>query len=210
MSGIVPRQETLALDHLDLGAVAARERACGLGELGRAHVRGGRVDEIAGEEDGVGTALDRGTVGTLGPDEGRERLGLLAVAREAIGAERPAESRLCRRLGAEGRIEAVDAFGQALRQCRQGPQLVMPLAADEDAGELARLPGDEAELARLGRETGRLHPTAQGGAGTGEPTLELRLDQGGDGQRLSRGLGHKISRHRVPRLCGGALLRRQG
>ena len=68
-----------------------RERARGIFELGRAHVVGGRVDEVAREQDAFGNA---GEVGAVDAGQFEPQLFVvLAIAREAIGPEREGERR---------------------------------------------------------------------------------------------------------------------
>ena len=60
-------------------------------QLGRAHILGRRVDEIAREADPVGNRLDPRAVGRLRPDQPGEAAVARLVAGEGVGAERPAE-----------------------------------------------------------------------------------------------------------------------
>ena len=92
----------------------------------RSHVVGRRVDEIAGERRGLRHSRDVGDVDAVGRhqlDVGRVRL---AVAAEAVTAERKGERgepRVVRRIG-----EAIDARRQQAGQ-RAGPEQVAGFAA---------------------------------------------------------------------------------
>ena len=99
-------------------AVLLGERAGRRFELGRAHVVGRRVDEVAGERDAFDDAREFVAVDAVGQREPRPpcRLGL-AVAGEAIGAEREGErgeARVVRRIG-----EAIGAGAAAGRAARR-------------------------------------------------------------------------------------------
>ena len=95
-------QEILADDHLHAGAVLGRQRARGVFELRRAHVVRRRVDQVAREEDALGDPAQVVAVDALGQLE-LDVLALgLAVAGEAVGAERErerGEPRIVRRVG---------------------------------------------------------------------------------------------------------------
>ncbi len=90
---VVLGEQRIALDRAELGAIARRDRARGIGELGRAEIRGGRVDQIARQPDRLGDDIGAPDPGAL--VEGETRLGLpmicLPVAIEPIAGERPAE-----------------------------------------------------------------------------------------------------------------------
>src|SRR5262245_10147478 len=118
-------------------AVVARKRARGLFELGRAHVVGGCVDEIAREADPIDDAGEILTVGIAGQFQLDLLLLLLAVAHEAVAAESEGERRelrIVRRVG--------EAIGTGREQAGQRPWpeqvfagLIGGLEGEQHAGE---------------------------------------------------------------------------
>ena len=103
----------------------------GLRQFLRSHVVGRRVDEIARQRCGLRHPRDIGDVDAVGrhqPDVGRI---LLAVAAEAIAAERKGqrgEPRIVRRVG-----EAIGARRQQARQ-RAGPERIAGFAGRRPRG----------------------------------------------------------------------------
>ena len=80
MSGKLSVEEIVADDGTHEGAVAAGQRARGVLELLRAHVVGGRVDEIAGEAHALDDTAEIGAVDVAGELELHLLLVLLAIA----------------------------------------------------------------------------------------------------------------------------------
>ncbi len=118
ISGKLLLEQIVADDGVHLAPWRGRERARGVFELGRAHVVGRRVDEVAGKADALrdaGQVVAIDVARQLEPDV----LGvLLAVAREAVGAEREGERReLANRAGRwrSGRLPAGSELGQRPR-----------------------------------------------------------------------------------------------
>ena len=107
-------RQVVADDAVETGAEALGEFLRPPRQFLRSHVVRRRVDEIAGKRGGLGHARDIGDVDAVRrhqPDVGRIRL---AVAAEAIAAERKGERRkprVVRRIG-----EAIDARRQQARQ----------------------------------------------------------------------------------------------
>ncbi len=143
------REEVLADDRAHGRAVAAGERARGLLELARAHVVGRRVDEIARQADPLDDAGEVVAVDVAGQLELQLLLILLAIAREAIAAEREGERRQLRIVRGIG--EAVGARRDDARE-RSRPEQVLARCRRE-----AR--------ARTGRRRGRRPLPAAGGGG---------------------------------------------
>ena len=130
-------EEIVADDGTHEGAVAAGKRARGVLELLRAHVVGRRVDEIAGEAHALDDAAEIGAVDVAGELELHLLLVLLAIAAEAIAAEREGERRQLRIV--RGIAEAVGAGREQAGQ-GAGPEqilarLVGALEREQDAGE---------------------------------------------------------------------------
>ena len=85
---IIGLQQIIAADHADIGAKLVGQRASGILDLLRAHVIGGRIDQITAHEHGFGHGRDGMSIHTFGHDKLAGRLIGLFVTGEAIGAER--------------------------------------------------------------------------------------------------------------------------
>ena len=121
------------------------------GEFGRAQVGGGRIDEIAHQRDRLGEPhrlVDPRGIGGQ-QDALRDRLGIAAVAIEAVVGEQPAE-----RGGAGIAIgEADSALGQARRPRRRDPTARLRRARRRRADHSSGLPpGSSANSPGLPRE----------------------------------------------------------
>ena len=140
------------------GAVAQRQIAGGFGKLRRPEVVGGGVDEIARQEDAVGDAADFSRIDVDREHEAARRRRILAIAGEAIGAERPGEA---------GQRRIVEAGGEAIgtgRQLgRQGagekrrPVTALP-EAEKHGGRAAIGTRHQTDLAGGGGEAGGRGP----------------------------------------------------
>ena len=133
------RQQLVADDGVDGGGVARGKLARGLFELRRAHVVGRRIDEIARQRHAFDDARQIVAIDALRQIElDRARLGL-AVAGEAVEAEREGERgkpRIVRLVG-----EAVDAVRQMLRQAagqKRVLRFVRPFEAEQHAAKRPR------------------------------------------------------------------------
>ncbi len=82
---VVRGEQPVADDELAVRAQLRRHVLGGLGQLGRAHVLGRRVDEVAGERESRCHGLDPGAVGIGRPFELRRAALAPLVAGEAIG-----------------------------------------------------------------------------------------------------------------------------
>ena len=147
------RQQIVADDGADCGAVTRGKLPRGVFELGRAHIVRRRIDEIARQRHAFDDALQIVAIEALRQIElDLARFGL-AVAREAVGAEREGERgkpRIVRLVG-----EAIDAVRQMLRQAAGQKQILGIVGAfepEQDAAEpvLAR---QQQMAAGLGLET---------------------------------------------------------
>ena len=95
-------------------------------ELGRAHVVGRRVDEVARQRHALGDARKLVAIDAVGQHQLHRLVLRLAVAREAIGAEREGQRRkprIVRRVG-----EAIDAGRQNARQQARQERVLVGLA----------------------------------------------------------------------------------
>ncbi len=132
------RQQIVADDGIGRRVMARGEFARGLLELRRPHIVRRRVDEIARQRHPFDDALQIVAVETLRQIEiDLARLGL-AVAREAVQAERESQRRKPRVVRLVG--EAVDAVGQMLRQPAGEKQifgLVGTFEPEQDSAEPA-------------------------------------------------------------------------
>ena len=102
-------EEIVADDHARARAVAAGERRGRIGDLAGPHVVRRRVDEVAREIDGLGGARELGAVDAVGNFDAH-LVRRLAVADEAVGAERNRERGKARVMGRVG--EAIGAARQ--------------------------------------------------------------------------------------------------
>ena len=184
---------------------AAGEIAGGVGQLRRAKVVGGRVDEVAGQKDAVGDAADFGGVDTGRQDQAARRLAAIAITAEAIGAERPGEA--CQRRIGEAVAETVGAGRQVRRQLAgQQRRSAIVVAEPEKDGRRSALPvWDEADVAGGGREAGGAcpggSPRAESVGEAGKAGFGKRVDGNGGltaiGGQQAIGQG-KSSRGRSP------------
>ena len=169
----VLRQQFVADDAAELGAVGVREAQRDRFEFHRPHVFGRRIDQVAHERAGAqqGESLALFDVGAF-QRQSRQRLALLEITIETISAQAPTEQgqgRIDRHRRIRG--EAISADRQQLRQVRQRQRIV----GIADAGDHA-----------LGPAVGRRHrQEAAGDAGESvrfEPdarALILRVAPGG-------------------------------
>ncbi len=177
-------------------AMPGRHRARGCLELGRPHVVGRRVDQVAGEPDRL---RDAGQVGAVeaGDELKPHLLGLglalgLAIAREAIGSERKSErrqARVVRRIG-----EPVGARRQQGGE-RARPQQILGLVVrvlepEQHARQRAVGAGQQEVPAGLGLEAGGIR---EGAAARIEAVADFGPGRGGDERH----------RHRCGRAAGG-------
>ena len=117
-------EEIVADDHARARAVAAGERGGGIGEFAGPHVVRRRVDEVAREIDRLGGARELGAVDAVGNFDAH-LVRRLAVADEAVGAERDRECGEARIMGRIG--EAIGAARQHARE-RAGQEGIDRLA----------------------------------------------------------------------------------
>ncbi|KFL24802.1 hypothetical protein JP74_23040 [Devosia sp. 17-2-E-8] len=151
----------------------------------RAEIVGRRIDEVAGEEGSLGKALDLGSIGPFGKRE-RERIAMLTVAIEAVGAEAEAER-------GEGRIaELAGKTVIARLECAGGEAgdqfgpIGLRAKAEGVAGEFA-LPARQRQqpAALAGKAIG---PGPGGMRGRKAGGVEFAFGNAGDG--LGLGPGH--------------------
>ena len=124
------------------------ERLRGRGELFRAHVVGRRVDEVARQHRGIRHAIDLGRVDAVGryqPDGGAVSL---AVAGEAVAAERKGERRQPRIVRGIGK--AIDARRQQAGQGARPEQVARSRALVLESEQHLR---DRAVRARAARDS---------------------------------------------------------
>ncbi len=139
------------------GGVRLRQRFHLGGEIGRTHVFGRRVDQIAYAPRGVEACLD-GAQRRRVDGEFRRRARGLAVARELIGTESPAERGT---LASERNpivVETIVARRQFERQRSERIKIVGRGDSGEYALEAAACVGQQAEGAGFGAEIGRRDP----------------------------------------------------
>ncbi len=191
---IILGQEIVARDHGAACAGLLRERFCRLGEVGGRHVLGRCVDQVAGQKNTPRETLDLGTVGALRPDQRREALRALLVAREGIGAERPAERRLGRGRTIERAINDVASDGQRLGKARESPQLLILGNADDDPRRTAARTGQKGELPGLAGEAESVEPSPIRLGDLAEPCRETLLCHRNDRGRLGR-FGRQMGEH---------------
>src|SRR5262249_25324567 len=164
-------EEVIADDRAHLGAVALRQRACRRFEFGRPEVVRRRVDEIARKRDAVDDAGEILAVDVAGQLELHLFPVLLAVAGEAVCAEREGGRRECQVGGAWG--EPSGARRQRRRERTRPKQvlarIVLALEREDDAGKRPVGRRNEEVAACLGFEAGgigegtrpRIKPLAQ-------------------------------------------------
>ena len=135
----------------------AGELARGLLQLGRAHVVGRYVDEIATKRHSFGDAGEILAVNALGQHQPHIARVALAVTGELIGAERKGKRRepfVMRRIG-----KAVKAGRQQIHQLPRAKRVLDPFIggfdAEQRAGNLAVRRRHDEMAARLGLEAGR-------------------------------------------------------
>ena len=152
---IVGAKQRLARDDLDLGAEPAGDLAGALGQLGRAEIGGGGVDQVAGQLHRLGHHRGAGDRAVRGHDQ-TGPLGLvLAVAVEPIGGQGPAE-------GGDRRVFGVRqppvAARQAGGQSGEVPGLGWRAQDHHRPGRAAIGSRQQGALAGLGDEADALQP----------------------------------------------------
>ncbi len=188
--------QLLADDDADGGGVTAGELARGVLELRRPHVVRRRVDEVARQRHRLDDAFH------VRPIEARRQIELdvasvrLAVAREAVSAEREGERRQTDIVRIVG--EAVGSRRQLRREApglKQILRLVGAFEPEQNTGQAAlarqqqQAPGLGLEPRRIGKARGvRIEPPAQLGIALGrdEPDRNCVRGFAGDEDRLHR------------------------
>ena len=149
-------QQGVAANGLGLGAMVLRQRQRRRLQRIRPHVVGGGVDEIAGHADGLRHALEPRAVEALRQGEARLLARNRLVAREAIGRERPTQSREFQSFDFAGRrLESPGSLWQEGRKL-SGRKAVSPRASilsKEHADDRAAGPGQNQMTPRLRLET---------------------------------------------------------
>ena len=161
-------------------SVSGGQIASGLGEIGRAHVVGWRVDEIAGEGDAVGDAGDVRAINAGGKDQAARAEPVGAIAREAIGAESEGETGQ-RRIG-EAIAQAINARrkngGEFAGKKRRGRLALAEAEENRGDAPLASVQRrDDGDFAGTGGEAGGADP---GGSAAVEGSEQRREALGCD------------------------------
>ena len=146
-------QQVVADDAGETGAEALGDLFCGRFQFLRPHVVGWRVDEIARQARGICQPIELGGCDAVGRHEADLRTLRLAIAAEAIAAERESERgqpRIMRRI-----VEAVGARGQQAGQAA-GPERVAVLGiavldAEQHLRDTAIRTREDQAAAGLGR-----------------------------------------------------------
>jgi hypothetical protein len=193
--GIVLLEELIAQDDRDPGLVCACQPPGSLGQLGRPHVAGRRVDQVAHQAGGRRRAADPGAVRTLGPDQGGEAPLVLLIAAEGIAAERPTERHFHSALRRQGRVDPVDAFRQGRGQAGAGPGPFARVESGQDTLKRAVRPGQQAVAAGIGGEAGIPGPSRDGGGLSLEPAVEFSGGQRRDRHGTGPGAGRQVVGH---------------
>ena len=178
--GIARRQQRLADGHRAGAAMALGEIGGHRGERLGPHILGRRVDQVAGQGDGRRQEFDPLAVASLGPHQAGERFAGLAVAGEAITAQRPAQGGVVGFPGVEPGGETVIPFRQRRGQPAIGPGIAARVDAEQHPCDAAAVAGQQAMGAGLGGEAVGPHP---GGGVLGlalEPIVEFAGAQGDD------------------------------
>ena len=153
--GIVVLQELVAREHGRARALLGRELLRRQRELGRPHLLGGRVDEVAGQVDRAREPLGLRPIRIRGPDQLRGRAARRLVAGEGITAERPSQRHARRRRATRSGVERVLALRQGFGQRAQRPDRLLRVPAHQDTAEPSR--GRRHQRRRIGL---RLEPKA--------------------------------------------------
>ena len=163
--------------------ILAGQRLGGAGQLGRAHMLGRRVDQIAGKRDAAYQPLDPAAIGGLGPGEIGKAAPTLLVSGEGVAAERPTQHH--RRRQSRGRlgIEAIASFREGIGQPCQHPERLAGLAPHQHARKLAAAIGQQGHLPGFGLEARGFEPTlrrlVERGTELGQPFRSYRRHRNG-------------------------------
>jgi len=222
--GEIPLQQIVADDRFELRAMRLRELAHDLFELLGPHVLRRRVDEVAhahaGGEDVAGLVVERIQ------RQPCRRTRRIAITREPIGAQAPAElDRMARRV-VDVAGELPVARGQRIRRVRVGKRIQRIADAEHRAGERAVAAGQRQHRTGRGVVAVREQPlhgrrrlaTAPGGEAIAMDQVERTQRCGGvcDGECASRAhtfivpVGARLARDSAlpgrPHRAQGALL----
>ncbi len=131
---VVLREQVVAGDHVDAGAMGAGDLARHGFQGIRAHVLGGRVDQVAHPHAG-GKHVEAGGIELAHQPRGRARRGL--VTGKAITAQPPAQLQCFARIGRQraGHLPVTDRQGQ--RRVRVGQRVQRIADADHGSGDAA-------------------------------------------------------------------------
>ena len=164
-------EQVFAADHFDARAVRFGEFAAGLFELVRAHVFGGRVDQVAhahaGGHDVERFGIDRSR------DQPRRRTQRHLVARELVSAQAPAEVQRALRVFIEFRRQRPIARRQREGRVRIGER-IQRIADAEHRARDAAIARQQQHAARDGAERMRVDPAPQFGHLQLPPCIEAR------------------------------------
>ena len=153
----IVRQQIVAGQHVEIGAVCGRDLACDRFKFVRTHVLGRSVDEVADAEAGGDL---RGDIVIDLHRQPRWRARRAAIAGEAIAAQSPAQLQRGGRVGVERVGEAPVANRQRVRRMGVGEGIVDVADAQHCAGQ-AVAAGQQRDGAGGGGEALRVQPRLQ-------------------------------------------------
>ena len=201
----VPLQQRLAGDHLDPGAMLCCQIARGLFQIGRSHVGGRRVDQIAGEILALGQRQQACGVQTFGGHQsGAHRLGRF-VAREAVAREQPAQHFDLGLIRWQTGGDGVAALGQFRRRRCQMEACAGPRLGGAEASQRhqrrAGLAGHQKRLSQRRGETRCTDPGRDGGwlvrGPGGQIILSDEMQRQGGVVGHGEGRGHRSGSFRL-------------
>ncbi len=184
----------------DLGharAVAAGERARGGGQIGRTHVVGRNIDEIAHQVGRLGGARDRSAIGGLRPDEnGAVRFlpAVAAIAVERVGRERPAERQGIGGGGPDVVFQAIGAGRKPARKARIPPWPRIIGLDERHAGDASVGTGHGQHGAGFGPEMIGARPALEPSRRRFQPPGERLGRDPNDGHRVARAVDERQGR----------------
>ncbi len=156
--GKIVLDQGLALGHGDVGAMGARQAFHRCLQLGRAHVGGGCVDQIAGQRLARGDVFQpRGIDARWRDKVGQRPIAGLSITLEPVSFQQPAQRGLVCGIAVKRALQPIGALGQLPPRPGNGKAFV-GLPAQRRPRQAAVRSGQQRQLARARGKAGLIQP----------------------------------------------------